>query len=70
MMEAFDRISAISGKEMKWVYDEQNRIGDHMCYYSDLSKMREHYPKWDIRKSLDDIFGEIYAAWQQRKVER
>jgi CDP-paratose 2-epimerase len=67
MMEAFDRISTISGKEMKWVYDEQNRIGDHMCYYSDLSKMREHYPNWDISKSLDDIFGEIYAAWQQRK---
>jgi hypothetical protein len=28
--------------------------------------MRAHYPGWDIRKSLDDIFNEIHAAWADR----
>ena len=41
---------------------EENRIGDHICYYSDLRKMRAHYPGWDISKSLDETIGEIVAA--------
>ena len=45
---------------------EQNRSGDHICYISDLRKMKAHYPGWDIRKSLDEIFQEIYASWANR----
>jgi CDP-paratose 2-epimerase len=63
ILEAFDMISGISGIPMKWKYTEENRIGDHICYYSDLSKMKSHYPNWDITKSLGDIFKEIYQAW-------
>lgn len=51
---------------MVYEYQEQNRAGDHICYISDLKKMKEHYPGWDIRKSLDDIFLEIYALWADR----
>jgi len=51
VLEAFDIISKISGKPMKYKYDETNRIGDHICYYSDLRKMKAHYPNWDITKS-------------------
>ncbi len=65
--EAFDIISKISGKPMKYKYDETNRIGDHICYYSDLRKMKEHYPNWDITKSLQTTFEEIYQAWMQRE---
>ena len=67
ILEAFDRISSISGIPMKWTYKEENRIGDHICYYSDLSKMKRHYPAWGITKTLDDIFREIYAAWQTKR---
>jgi len=66
ILEAFDIISEISGKPMKYKYDETNRIGDHICYYSDLRKMREHYPNWDITKSLRTTFEEIYNAWLNR----
>jgi CDP-paratose 2-epimerase len=66
MLEAFSRVEALSGKAMNTVYSDQNREGDHICYYSDLSKMREHYPNWDISKSLDDIFSEIVEAWKTR----
>ncbi len=66
ILEAFDIISKISGKKMKYKYDETNRIGDHICYYSDLRKMKEHYPNWDITKSLQTTFEEIYEAWLKR----
>jgi len=62
ILEAFDRVSAVSGKRMKFEYVDRNREGDHICYISNLKKMRDHYPCWDITKSLDDIFQEIYSA--------
>ncbi len=66
VLEAFEKAEALSGQKQKYVYVDENRIGDHICYYSDLSKMKRHYPNWDITKSLDDIFKEIVAAWKKR----
>jgi CDP-paratose 2-epimerase len=66
ILEAFDLISELSGIAMKYSYDEQNRIGDHICYYSDLRKMKTHYPDWEITKSLKDIFQEIHNSWMER----
>lgn len=68
ILEAFDRIAAVSGKPMRYEYVDKNREGDHICYISDLSKIKEHYPMWDITKSLDDIFTEIHDAWVTRTV--
>jgi len=62
ILEAFERIASISGRKMQYEYVEQNREGDHICYYSDLRKMKLHYPGWDITKSLDDVFREIHVA--------
>lgn len=66
ILEAFKLIESISGKEMKYVYDETNRKGDHMCYISDLSKMKAHYPSWDITKDLKTTFQEIHDSWVDR----
>jgi CDP-paratose 2-epimerase len=66
ILEAFRQVEALTGKPMNYVYSEKNREGDHICYYSDLGKMRAHYPGWDIRKTLDDILTEIVENWQQR----
>jgi CDP-paratose 2-epimerase len=66
ILEAFAKIESISGKPMLYEYKEQNRVGDHICYISDLRKMRTHYPGWDIRISLDEIFTEIHGAWADR----
>lgn len=68
ILEAFDRIAAVSGKPMRYEYVDKNREGDHICYISDLSKIKEHFPMWDITKSLDDIFTEIHDAWVTRTV--
>jgi CDP-paratose 2-epimerase len=59
ILEAFDRISQISGKKMNHEYVDKNREGDPICYISDLRKMKAHYPGWGITKSLDQIFSEI-----------
>jgi CDP-paratose 2-epimerase len=66
ILEAFARVEAITGKSMKWRYVDENRIGDHICYYSDLRKMRAQFPGWTVSKSLDDIFREIAGSWTAR----
>ena len=66
MLEAFAYAEAATGKPMNYVYSDQNREGDHICYYSDLRKMMDHYPNWGISKNLDDIFSEIAQSWQVR----
>jgi len=66
ILEAFDLIASISGKQMRYQYDETNRSGDHMCYISNLSKMKAHYPEWSITKDLPTTFREIHASWQSR----
>jgi CDP-paratose 2-epimerase len=70
ILEAFTLAESISGKPMQYVYVDKNREGDHICYYSDLRKMKAHYPKWDITKSLTDTFKEIVASWQERQSQR
>jgi CDP-paratose 2-epimerase len=67
ILEAFDLISSISKKKMNYEYIDKNREGDHICYISDLSKMKNHYPQWDITKNLQVTFEEIYFAWKNRK---
>jgi CDP-paratose 2-epimerase len=68
ILEAFRIAEKFSGKKMIYKYEEKNREGDHICYYSDLRKMKEHYPNWDITKSLEDTIREIVENWQRRLV--
>jgi CDP-paratose 2-epimerase len=60
ILEAFDLVESVSGKKMIYEYVEENRIGDHICYYSDLSKMKTHYPEFEITKNLNYIIENIY----------
>jgi CDP-paratose 2-epimerase len=66
VLEAFALAEEVSGKRMIYDYVDKNREGDHICYISDLAKLRSHYPEWDITKSLRDIFGEIHESWRAR----
>jgi CDP-paratose 2-epimerase len=59
IFEAFALAESISGKKMVYEYVDENRIGDHICYYSDLSKMKEHYPGFGITKNLSYIIENI-----------
>jgi CDP-paratose 2-epimerase len=59
IFEAFNLTEQITGKKMIYEYIDENRIGDHICYYSDLSKMKTHYPEFGITKNLNYIIENI-----------
>lgn len=66
ILEAFQLAEQVTGNKMNWRYIDENRTGDHICYYSDLRKMQTHYPSWGIAKTLPMIFDEIASGWKQR----
>jgi CDP-paratose 2-epimerase len=67
ILEAFQMAEQVTGRPMSYRYVDENRIGDHICYYSDLRKMKTHYPAWDITKTLPRIVEEIAASWMDRR---
>jgi CDP-paratose 2-epimerase len=68
VLECIDLIEQLIDRKISWTYVEQNRIGDHICYISDLRKLRSHFPGWNITRSLTDICSEIISA--QRELSR
>jgi len=67
ILEAFKLAEKYSGKAQVHSYVEKARAGDHICYYSDLRKMRAHYPAWNVTISLDEIVKQIVESWQKRQ---
>ncbi len=59
ILEAFNLIEKITSIPMKYRYVNKNRIGDHICYYSDLKKIKSHYPKWDLKYNINRTFEDI-----------
>jgi CDP-paratose 2-epimerase len=66
ILEAFSIAEKHSGQKQQFTYHEQNRIGDHICYYSDLRKMKSHFPNWEITRSVDETIKEIVDSWKKR----
>ena len=66
MLEAITLCEQISGKKLAWRYADENRIGDHIWYVSDVSKFRSHCPAWSYHYDLRRICEDIYRAWAQR----
>jgi CDP-paratose 2-epimerase len=62
MLEAIDQCQEISGRKLDWTYVEDNRIGDHIWWVSDVRKFQSHYPQWKYRYDLKGILKEIYSA--------
>jgi CDP-paratose 2-epimerase len=66
ILEAFEIVGSLSGHKQEFKYVDQARMGDHICYYSDLRKMQAHYPNWTLAHSLADTIGEIVGQWRAR----
>ncbi|MES1261989.1 MAG: NAD-dependent epimerase/dehydratase family protein [Acidobacteriota bacterium] len=66
ILEAFSLAAEVSGREQVWTYVDENRTGDHICYYSDLAKMKAHYPEWGITRGLKQTIAEISESWSSR----
>jgi CDP-paratose 2-epimerase len=67
ILEAFALIERLTGRKMHYRYVDAARAGDHICYISDLTKIRSQYPHWNITKSLLQVFSEILASWEVRQ---
>jgi CDP-paratose 2-epimerase len=69
LMECVELIHQIAGKRPKLTYSDEARIGDHICYYSDLRKIQSHFPNWKLTRNLPQITEEIVkAAVDQHRV--
>ncbi|WP_022663038.1 NAD-dependent epimerase/dehydratase family protein [Paucidesulfovibrio longus] len=59
MLEAIALCEEISGRPFRWSYAEDNRVGDHVWWISDVSKFKAHYPHWEYTMNVRDIVEEI-----------
>jgi CDP-paratose 2-epimerase len=66
ILEAFALAESLTGKAQVHSYVEQNRIGDHICYFSDLGKIHKHFPSWKVTQSLGETVRQIVEAWRRR----
>lgn len=64
MLEAIDLCQQISGRELNWTYQEDNRMGDHIWWISDLARFRSHFPEWNLKYDVRGILTEICEANQ------
>ena len=68
MTEAIEMCEAITGQPMDYSYQEDNRVGDHIWYVSDLAKFKAHYPEWRVTYDVPRILQEMYEHNQERWV--
>lgn len=66
ILEAFDLVESLVDRKVNWTYVDENRIGDHICYISNLNKFKTHFPSWKITRSFTDILEEIVTAEKGR----
>ncbi|HEX7293394.1 MAG TPA: NAD-dependent epimerase/dehydratase family protein [Solirubrobacterales bacterium] len=66
MLEAIEACERVSGNELDWTLSDENRIGDHRWWISDLSSFRADYPGWDLRYGIEEILQEMIAQNAER----
>ncbi|MBT7156156.1 MAG: NAD-dependent epimerase/dehydratase family protein [Deltaproteobacteria bacterium] len=66
MLEAIEKCEEITGNKMNWEYQEDNRIGDHIWWVSDVSKFQSDFPDWNYQYNLDDILVQIFDGLKSR----
>lgn len=59
IIEAIGIIEGFSGKKSQLKYVDQNRIGDHIWWISDISKFEKDYPRWKLNYTIEQIIQEI-----------
>ena len=67
MKEAIVLCEKVSGNKMNYSYADDNRIGDHIWYISDLNKFKAHYPTWNWTYNLEETLVEMHQSMLNRK---
>ena len=60
MIEAIKLCEEIAERELSWELSDQNRIGDHRWWISDLEPFMRDYPNWKITYGVEDVLREIH----------
>jgi len=66
ILETVDLLKA-AGFPLRHRFEDRSRTGDHVCYISDLSKLRSHFPHWELESNLPAIFSEILESQLRAK---
>ncbi len=67
VLECISRLEEMTGRRIATDYQPVNRTGDHICYITNLAKIRSHYPDWNVSRTLDGILEEMLRSeWAQR----
>ena len=67
ILEIIDKVESSYNIKFNYTISDENRSGDHICYYSDLTKLKSHFPSWSVSKSLDEIIDEIIYFQRSKK---
>ena len=59
LLEAIDRLEELIGRALDREYLDEPRRGDHICYISNLSRLRADYPGWEITVPLDETLRQL-----------
>lgn len=66
VLECISLIESLSKYRLRHTYSETNRVGDHICYISDLRKLKSHFPQWKIRTGLPEIISKMIETEEQK----
>lgn len=66
MLEAIELCERVAGRELNWTLSEENRIGDHRWWISDLRPFTEDFPGWSLTRDLEDILREVHEQNAER----
>jgi CDP-paratose 2-epimerase len=66
MLEAIAICEELTGRPMNWSYADENRIGDHIWWISDIRKFQSHYPDWRLTYDIRSTLSEIHEAMRER----
>lgn len=66
MLEAIAQCERITGNKMNVTLSDDNRIGDHIWYVSDLSRFKKHYPGWQPRYGVEETLVQIFEEFKRR----
>nr|MDQ2998713.1 NAD-dependent epimerase/dehydratase family protein [Chloroflexota bacterium] len=70
MLEAIALAEEITGNQLNWAYKDDNRMGDHIWWISDLAHFQAHYPSWSPAYNIPGIIAEIAASGRERWLDR
>jgi CDP-paratose 2-epimerase len=60
MLEAIEQCERIAGHELEWHLSDENRIGDHRWWISDLDPFKADHPDWEITYDIETVLREIH----------